>query len=150
MHDTAASARAEFVANLGGLGWLLEKFVARVPCVQWAVLASRDGLTHCFAGLGRDGAHTMGALASGYHSLGSAAPDVLGVSRGRRVRQVVVEHDDYLLFVLRAGQGTLLAVKTRADADPGLIGHETGQLVKSVGDHLATPQRPPAGDGQDR
>ncbi|MGW4034551.1 roadblock/LC7 domain-containing protein [Streptomyces sp. NPDC004838] len=135
--------RADNVADeLGDLGWLLEGFVTKTAGVEWAVLATRDGIARCYHGLLHDHADLIGALACGLHSLGESAPDVLGASG--RIRQAVLEHDRCVLFVIGSGKGTLLAVKAASSADPGVVGHEMGQLAKSVGDHLATPDRHPS------
>ncbi|MFI6287656.1 roadblock/LC7 domain-containing protein [Streptomyces sp. NPDC051018] len=137
MPTTARKAAEE----LGNLGWLLERFLTVTREARWAVLASRDGVTRCFAGLPRDYADPIGALASGLHSLGMSAPGPLGTTATGEVRQAVIEHDDYLLFVMGAGHGSLLAVRARPGADAGVIGHEMGQLVRRVGEHLTTPDR---------
>jgi predicted regulator of Ras-like GTPase activity (Roadblock/LC7/MglB family) len=129
--------------DLSCLSWLLEKFVTDTAGAEWAVLATRDGIARCYHGLLRDHADLVGALACGLHALGESAPQVLGAAG--RIRQAVLEYDGCLLFVVGAGKGTLLAVKAASSADPGVIGYEMAQLVKSVGDHLTTPERSRAG-----
>ncbi|MFI6286147.1 roadblock/LC7 domain-containing protein [Streptomyces sp. NPDC051018] len=133
----------ELADELSDLGWLLDGFVTATTGVEWAVLTTRDGLARSCFGLLRDHADVIGALASGLHSLGESAPEVLGACA--RIRQTVLEYDGCWLFVVGAGKGTLLAVRAAASADPGVIGHEMGQLVKSVGEHLVTPDRSPSG-----
>ncbi|MCM2393617.1 roadblock/LC7 domain-containing protein [Streptomyces albipurpureus] len=120
--------------------WLLDAFVQRVGHQARAILATRDGLTQCYSGLERDAAHSLGALVSGVNSLGNGAADILAMPSGR-VRQTVIEHDGFLLFVTSAGEGTLLAVATTPEARAGVVGHEMGQLVRSVGEHLNSSDR---------
>jgi hypothetical protein len=54
---------------------------------------------------------------------------------------VVAELDDSLLFVSAAGSGAVLAVIAGKAADPGVLGYEMAQLVKSVRPYLSTPAR---------
>ncbi|MFJ7423445.1 roadblock/LC7 domain-containing protein [Streptomyces uncialis] len=146
MHRTPSDTAV--TTALGGLTYLLDAFLGQVPGSRFAVLASRDGLARCFAGLERDGADTVAALMSSLHSLGESSPALFGVTPVQRVRQVVVEHDGYLLFVMAAGAGSLLAVCTGRDTDAGVTGHEMQRLITRVGEHLGTPAR--TGDGPGR
>ncbi|MFJ4773977.1 roadblock/LC7 domain-containing protein [Streptomyces uncialis] len=146
MHRTPSETAVN--TALTELTHLLDAFLNQVPGSRFAVLASRDGLARCSAGLGRDGADTVAALMSSLHSLGESSPDLFGVTPVQRVRQVVVEHDGYLLFVMAAAAGSLLAVCTGRETDAGVTGHEMQRLIARVGEHLGTPAR--TGDGRER
>lgn len=122
-----------------GLGWLLRGLVERVPRTRSAVLLSADGLTSAAHGLDADNADHLSAIASGLFSIARSAATRFGNSDG--VRQVVAELDDTLLFVSSAGYGSVLTVLADREADPGVIGYEMSQLVKSVRPFLATPAR---------
>ena len=119
--------------------WLLSSLVQRVPHTRSALLLSSDGLVKALHGLDVDGADHLAAVASALFSLGRSVGTRFG--GGEQVRQVVVELDTNLLFVCTAGSGACLAVLAAAEADPGVIGYEMSQLVKSVRPFLATPAR---------
>ncbi|MEV6632616.1 roadblock/LC7 domain-containing protein [Actinoplanes sp. NPDC051470] len=122
------------------LVWLLSGLVDRVPDTRSALLLSSDGLRKAAHGLDDDGADHLAAIASGLFSLARSAGTRFGGSEG--VRQVVCELDDSLLFVSAAGSGAVLAVVAGKTADPGVLGYEMAQMVKSVRPYLATPARP--------
>jgi len=119
--------------------WLLTSLVQRVPHTRSALLLSSDGLVKAFHGLDTDGADHLAAVASALFSLGRSVGTRFG--GGEQVRQVVVELDSNLLFVSTAGSGACLAVLAATEADPGVIGYEMAQLVKSVRPFLVTPAR---------
>lgn len=121
------------------LAWLLKGLVERVPHTRSAVLLSSDGLMTAVHGLDADSADHMAAIASGLFSIARSAGVRFGGSD--RVRQVVAELDDILMFVTSAGFGSVLAVLAGRDSDAGVIGYEMSQLVKSVRPFLATPVR---------
>lgn len=121
------------------LGWLLKDLVERVPGTRGAVLLSADGLTKATHGIDTDGGEQLAAIASGLFSLARGAGGRFGASD--RVRQVVVELDDLMLFVSWAGPGSVLAVLAGRDADAGVLGYEMSKLIKSVRPFLATPAR---------
>jgi predicted regulator of Ras-like GTPase activity (Roadblock/LC7/MglB family) len=125
------------------LAWLLSGLVDRVPDTRSALLLSSDGLRKAAHGLDDDGADHLAAIASGMFSLARNAGARLGGGDG--VRQVVAELDDCLLFVSAAGSGAVLAVVAGKSADPGVLGYEMAQMVKSVRPYLSTPARPAAG-----
>jgi predicted regulator of Ras-like GTPase activity (Roadblock/LC7/MglB family) len=122
------------------LSWLLRGLVESVPHTRSAVLLSADGLASAAHGLGPDQADQLSAIASGMFSIARSAAARFGGSDG--VRQVVAELDDTLLFVSSAGFGSVLTVLADREADPGVLGYEMAQLVKSVRPFLATPARP--------
>lgn len=127
------------------LSWLLRGLVEHVPHTRSAVLLSADGLATAAYGLERDPADQLSAIASGLFSLARTAAARFGGSDG--VRQVVAELDDTLLFVSAAGAGSVLTVLAGREADPGVLGYEMSQLVKSVRPFLATAARHPGAAG---
>ena len=129
----------------GGLSWLLDDLVSRVPQAGEAVILSRDGLViAASAGLARDDAEHLAATSAGFQSLARGIGQNFG---GGSVRQTVVEMEHSFLFVTAAGEGSCLAVLSPSGTDAGLIAYEMALLVKRVGEHLSVHPRPvPAGD----
>ncbi len=125
----------------GELSWLLDSLVGGVDHVRQAVILSRDGLTvGMSAGMSREDAEHLSALAAGVQSL------ACGASRhfeGGVVRQTIIEMASAFLFITAAGQGTCIAVLTSADADVSLVAYEMAMLVKRVGKHLEAKPRFP-------
>jgi predicted regulator of Ras-like GTPase activity (Roadblock/LC7/MglB family) len=122
------------------LDWLLDDLLSRVPSTRHAAVMSADGLlTGASAGLTREDAEHLAAIAAGYQSLGRGAARRFG--GGKSVRQTVVELEAGFLFVTAAGQGACLAVIADADADIGVIAYEMAMLVARVGPYLSTPTR---------
>lgn len=125
--------------RFGDLDWLLDDLVVRVGEVHHAVVLSGDGLpVGASAGLSREDAEHLAAVASGFHSLAKGAGRHFRVGG---VRQTMVEMDDGFLFVAAAGEGSCLALLTAVSADIGLIAYEMARLVNRVGEHLRTPAR---------
>jgi predicted regulator of Ras-like GTPase activity (Roadblock/LC7/MglB family) len=121
------------------LTWLLDDLVERVPTAQQAVVLSADGLMMgASAGLSREDAEHLSAMAAGFQSLAKGASRQF---RAGPVRQTVVEMESAFLFVTAAGQGACLAVLASAEADLGLIAYEMAMLVTRVGATLAAPER---------
>lgn len=129
----------EAVRTSQDLVWLLSGLIDRVPGTRSALLLSSDGLRKAAHGLDDDGADHLAAIASGLFSLARSAGTRFGGSDG--VRQVVAELDESLLFVSAAGSGAVLAVIAGKAADPGVLGYEMAQMVKSVRPYLSTPSR---------
>ena len=128
------------MSHAGELDWLLDDLVTRVATVDKAVVLSRDGLAiGASAGLGREDAEHLSAIAAGFQSLARGVGQQFG---GGRPRQTIVEMDSAFLFVTAAGEGSCLAVLAAASADVGLIAYEMAVLVKRVGEHLAVASRP--------
>ncbi len=122
------------------LGWLIQGLVDRVPQARSALLLSADGLARArTTDLAKDDADHMAAIASGLFSLASGAGRHFADSEA--VRQVVVEMEGALLFVAAAGFGTCISVLTSDKAEPGQIGFEIAQLVRSMRPHLETAAR---------
>jgi hypothetical protein len=132
-------------ANDGGLGWLLDDLVTRVPLASQAVVLSVDGLLMAASkGLAQEDAEHMSAIAAGFQSLSRGAGRHFGAGP---VRQTIVEMESAFLFVTAAGQGACLAVLADASSDIGLIAYEMALLVKRVGQNLSTSTRPAAASG---
>jgi uncharacterized protein len=122
------------------LDWLLDDLLSRVPSTRHAAVMSADGLlTGASAGLGREDAEHLAAIAAGYQSLGRGSARRFG--GGKAVRQTIVEMESGFLFVTAAGHGACLAVIASAEADIGVIAYEMAMLVTRVGPYLATPPR---------
>jgi predicted regulator of Ras-like GTPase activity (Roadblock/LC7/MglB family) len=122
------------------LDWLLDDLVARVTHIDKAVVLSRDGLAiGASAGLSREAAEQLSAIAAGFQSLARGLGQQFG---GGRARQTIVEMESSFLFVTAAGEGSCLAVLAAAAADAGLIAYEMAVLVKRVGAHLSVLSRP--------
>lgn len=122
------------------LSWLLDDLVARVPTVRQAVVLSADGLLMgASAGLRREDAEHLSAVASGFQSLARGAARHFG---GGPVRQTVIEMDAAFLFVTAAGAGACLAVLAAPESDIGMIAYEMAMLVSRVGARLSAPARP--------
>ena len=121
------------------LTWLLDDLVERVPTAQQAVVLSADGLLMgASAGLRREDAEHLSAMAAGFQSLAKGASRHFGAGP---VRQTVVEMESAFLFVTAAGQGACLAVLASSDADLGLIAYEMAMLVTRVGQTMSAPER---------
>jgi len=127
------------------LNWLLDDLVARVPQLEQAAVLSRDGLAQgCSAGLSREDAEHLAALAAGVASLASGGAEYFGIGP---VYQTVIESEHGFLLVAAAGEGSCLAVLATSAADVGLIAYEMALLVKRVGRHLAVSRREPGSGG---
>lgn len=121
------------------LTWLLDDLVERVPAAQQAVVLSADGLMMgSSAGLSREDAEHLSAMAAGFQSLAKGASRQF---RAGPVRQTVVEMESAFLFVTAAGHGACLAVLAGSDADLGLIAYEMAMLVTRVGQTMNAPGR---------
>ncbi len=124
------------------LNWLLDDLVERVPSARQAVVLSADGLMMgASAGLSREDAEHLSAMAAGFQSLAKGASRHF---RAGPVRQTVVEMESAFLFVTAAGQGACLAVLAASDSDIGLIAYEMAMLVTRVGQNMSAPTRPAA------
>ena len=123
------------------LNWLLDDLVRRVPHMREAAILSRDGLTRgCSAGLSREDAEHLAALAAGVASLASGGAEYFGIGH---VYQTIIESEDGFLFVAAAGEGSCLAVLASSAADVGLVAYEMAALVKRLGRHMAVGTRAP-------
>jgi predicted regulator of Ras-like GTPase activity (Roadblock/LC7/MglB family) len=129
-----------YVNQGGELSWLLDDLVRRVPQVTKVVMLTQDGLAiGASAGLSREDAEHLAALAAGFQSMARGAGQHFG---GGRVRQTIIEMEAAFLFVSAAGQGTCLAVLSTGDADIGLVAYEMAVLVRRSNEHLGVAARP--------
>ncbi|MFJ3204073.1 roadblock/LC7 domain-containing protein [Streptomyces sp. NPDC086989] len=120
------------------LDWLLDDLTRRVQQVRHAVVLSNDGLvTGASAGLAREDAEHLAAVAAGLQSLAKGSGRHF---RAGEVRQTMVEYDDGVLFVMAAGAGSSLCVLS-AEADIGQVAYEMTLLVNRVGEHLGVAER---------
>lgn len=127
------------------LDWLLSDMVRNVPEIGHAILLSTDGLLRgTSAGMSRDQAERLSAVASGFNSLAKGAGRHFG---GGAVRQTMVEMEAGYLFVSAAGENTCLAVLTPGGADIGVVAYEMAMLVKRLGHHLSVEARPGGAPG---
>jgi predicted regulator of Ras-like GTPase activity (Roadblock/LC7/MglB family) len=130
------------------LTWLLDKLLANCPDAHDALLLSADGLERNHtAGLSKDKADQLAAIASGLQSLGAGASVEVGDGTGT-VRHCVITFGGGVLVVVQADHGSHVAVLAAEDADVGRIGHYLDELVRELGEHLQTPAREPDRDGQ--
>ena len=121
------------------LEWLLTDFVQRVPGIDRAVLLTRDGLPAAgSAGLTREDAEQLSAVASAFHSLSRGVSHQFSAGR---VRKTMVDMESATLFVIAAGEGSCLAVLAGSGADLGLVAYEMAVTVKRFRAHLVTPRR---------
>jgi len=137
---------AQTTNQSANLTWLLDDLVERVPSAQQAVVLSADGLMlGASAGMTREDAEHLSAMAAGFQSLAKGASRHFGAGP---VRQTVVEMEDAFLFVTAAGLGACLAVVAGSDADLGLIAYEMAMLVTRVGQTMEAPERLPGSDAR--
>jgi predicted regulator of Ras-like GTPase activity (Roadblock/LC7/MglB family) len=123
------------------LDWLLENLLEKTPGTRHALVLSRDGLKLCLSsGLTVDQADQLAAIASGIQSLSHGASIEFGDGSGG-VRQSMTEFHGGILFIVGAGLGAHLAVVAGEDADPGIVGHNMGELVEQIGVHLRAEPR---------
>ncbi|MEV4191198.1 roadblock/LC7 domain-containing protein [Streptomyces toxytricini] len=121
------------------LDWLLDDLSRRVRQVRHAVVLSNDGLvTGASAGLVREDAEYLAAVAAGLQSLAKGSGRHFGAGE---VRQTMVEFDEGVLFVMAAGAGSSLCVLSVADSDVGQVAYEMTLLVNRVGEHLGVAER---------
>jgi uncharacterized protein len=121
----------------GRFGWLLTNFVDRVAGVSHAVVVSSDGLLlTSSAGLPRDRADQLAAVASGMSSLTRGAARVFGAGE---VLQTVVEMQLGCMLLMSIADGSCLAVLASPDCDMGLVAYEMTLLVDRAG-QLLTPE----------
>lgn len=134
-----------YVNQGGELSWLLDDLVKRVPQVSKAVMLTQDGLAiGASAGLSREDAEHLAALAAGFQSMARGAGEHFG---GGRVRQTIIEMESGFLLTSAAGSGTCLAVIAEQAADLGLVAYEMAILVRRTGEHIRVNTRASALSG---
>jgi predicted regulator of Ras-like GTPase activity (Roadblock/LC7/MglB family) len=119
--------------------WLLAGLIDQVPGARSAVLLSSDGLVMAASGIAADDADRLASCGSAFCSIARGVGRIF--SDGDTVRQVVAELDGLMLFVSDAGHNSVLAVVAGRNANPGVLGYEMAQLVKSVQPFLEAQPR---------
>ena len=115
--------------------WLVDGFAQQVPGVAHAAVVSADGLLlAASAGLPRDRADQLSAVASGLGSLTNGASSLFAAGS---VIQTVVEMQGGFLLLMAVSDGSWLGVLAAPTADIGLVGYEMTVLVDRVGEHLS-------------
>jgi predicted regulator of Ras-like GTPase activity (Roadblock/LC7/MglB family) len=125
--------------HVGGLNWLLDDLLGRLPGADRAIVLSADGLlVGRSSNMRRDDADQLSAVASGFQSLSRSTGRYFG---GGAVRQTVVEMENAFLIVTAAGTAAYLALLTKVDADIGMVAYEMNLLVRQVGAYLGSRPR---------
>ncbi|GAA1237090.1 roadblock/LC7 domain-containing protein [Prauserella halophila] len=115
----------------GDVGGFLTDFVRRVSGAAHAVVVSADGtLVAASAGLPRDRADQLSAVASGLVSLTHGAAESFN---GGGVNQTVVEMDRGYLFLMSVGEGSCLAALASPSTDIGVLAYEMAVLTDRLG-----------------
>jgi predicted regulator of Ras-like GTPase activity (Roadblock/LC7/MglB family) len=119
----------------GGVGFILQAFVAETPGVTYAQTVSADGM-HLAASTGysqteRD---TFAAIASGLSSLSDSAVETFGVGV---VNRQIIEASNGWILLARISNTAAMGVVAEPSADLGLIGYEMTMLAKRLGDVLS-------------
>lgn len=123
----------------GGLDWLLDDLLHRIPQADRAVVLSADGLLISrSSNISHNDADQLSAVASGVQSLSRSAGRHFG---GGAVRQTVVEMEHSFLVVTAAGNAAYLALLAGIDADMGMVAYEMNLLVRQVGTYLSSRPR---------
>jgi predicted regulator of Ras-like GTPase activity (Roadblock/LC7/MglB family) len=113
------------------LNWLLNDLVRRLAGAEQAIVLSGDGLLlGRSAGLDRDSADNLAAMASAFQSLSRG----VGAQFGKGlVQQTVVELEYGYLVVTEAGEGARMALLASVNADLGMVAYELNVIVQQVG-----------------
>ncbi|MFR9675805.1 roadblock/LC7 domain-containing protein [Streptomyces sp. TR02-1] len=124
------------------LDWLMNQFVSTIPDVRAVQLSSIDGFKLASHGLAdEERADYLSAIVSGHLPLfNGSLQKVTGLPNTRHV-ETVVNANDTIAIIASAGEGGILAALTEPTADVGMVGHELGELVKRVGEHLGVDPR---------
>lgn len=134
------------------IDWLLQNFINNSSGVMAVVVTSSDGLLIASLNV-EDNATTgtgdiLSALASGVHSLARGASRQL---QAGSVMQSLIQMEKGNLFIMGAGDGAILTVMGKPDADAGQISYEMSLLVGRMPQDLSVPERiAPAGHAQAR
>ncbi len=121
--------------NDGGLGFILDAFVAETAGVTYAQTVSADGMhLAASAGLGQTQRDTFAAIASGLSSLTDSAVENFGIGV---VNRQIIEASNGWILVSRISNTAAMGVVAEPSADLGLIGYEMTMLAKRLGDVLS-------------
>ncbi|MGW9675754.1 roadblock/LC7 domain-containing protein [Streptomyces koyangensis] len=122
------------------LSWILRDFTGRVPEVTRAIAVSVDGLALAYAGLERDEADRLAAIASGIVNLLSAAAQSTDTDP---VEHSLTAMEGGYMFSMAVSTGASLLVTTTRDADIGEVSYMMAELINQVGDSLSLQLRAP-------
>ncbi|MBP3081376.1 roadblock/LC7 domain-containing protein [Streptomyces sp. CHA1] len=122
------------------LSWILKDFTGRVPEVTRAIAVSVDGLALAYAGLERDEADRLAAIASGIVNLLSAAAQATETDP---VEHSLTAMEGGYMFSMAVSTGASLLVTTTRDADIGEVSYMMAELINQVGDSLSPQLRAP-------
>lgn len=120
------------------LSWILQDFTGRVPEVTRAIAVSVDGLALAYAGLDRDEADRLAAIASGIVNLLSAAAQSTETDP---VEHSLTAMEGGYMFSMAVSTGASLLVTTTRDADIGEVSYMMAELINQVGDSLSPQLR---------
>jgi len=120
--------------------WVLEnELLNAVRGTRCAVLAASDGMPRFYAGVSKDQADPLSAVATGLLSVTGAVGQAVG--RPSSVRQVMAELQDLIFYVIAAGDNGVLAVLAEPSVDAGRLTHRMHELARRMSDQLSTPAR---------
>ncbi|MBZ2406804.1 roadblock/LC7 domain-containing protein [Streptomyces albidoflavus] len=122
------------------LSWILQDFAGRIPEVTRAMAVSVDGLALAYAGLERDEADRLAAIASGIVNLLSAAAQS---TQTDPVEHSLTAMEGGYMFSMAVSSGASLLVTTTRDADIGEVSYVMAELINQVGDALSPQTRAP-------
>ncbi|OIV38742.1 hypothetical protein BIV57_04130 [Mangrovactinospora gilvigrisea] len=124
---------------LGGLGWILDENILRLPRVHRALLLSADGLTAAASrGVDRDMADRLAAAVSGMQALSRQAAEFANC-QAAPWEQTMIQYADGYIIVMAAGRSTYLAVSTERGADLEAVVFAMDKTIDRLGKemHLA-------------
>ncbi|MEV1045770.1 roadblock/LC7 domain-containing protein [Streptomyces sp. NPDC049916] len=116
------------------LSWMLGNFTQRLPEVTRAIAVSVDGLAVAYAGVERDDADRLAAIASGVVNLLSAAAQLTETDP---VEHSLTAMEGGYLFSMAISNGASLLVTTTREADIGEVSYLMSELINQVGDALS-------------
>lgn len=125
--------------NDANLDWMLNKLVADVVGVEYAVVLASDGIPQSKSdGLDKEHADKMAAVAAGLRSVARTVSGTFG--KGPTLQNFVEMQDGYF-FVVDAGQGACLAVVTNASVNVGMVANAMNRLTRRLGEHWSSAPR---------
>ncbi len=127
------------------LSWILDELVSP-PDARHAVLLSADGLqTAASAGVDRDMADQVAAIASGIQSLSRSGAKFVS-NDPTPWQQTMVSYQDGYLFVIAAAKGAFLVASAGSAVDIAAFSYQMATTVKRLGPELAVAPRQPQAD----
>ncbi|UFQ99781.1 roadblock/LC7 domain-containing protein [Streptomyces sp. Go40/10] len=124
------------------IDWLLQNFISNSFGVISVVVTSSDGLLIASENLDDNAttglADLLSALASGVHSLAKGASRRLHAGH---VSQTLIQMGQVNMYIMEAGDGAILTVMGKPDADPGQLSYEMSLLIQQMPQNLSVPER---------